>query len=457
MLKNINSIYFLGIGGIGMSALAQWLHLKKFKIQGWDDNLKTPLINKLIRKGFKIHDRSKKNQFLIDGKNLNKENTIVVYTPAISSSHNIFRYFKSKGFKLYKRSELLEFISKDYTVIAIAGTHGKTTISMILLHILKSSGINCNAFLGGVSKNYNSNFMMGDSDIMIIEADEYDKSFLKLTPTISLVSSLDKDHGDIYEDYGSMINAYQEFIKKTKKNVVGNKKLNNSNIDYTYSGKTSSDFYASSISYNNNMLEFKINFLNKSKINSSLAFGSLYNVENAVGAAALAFLVGISPIKIGKAIASFEGVNRRFEYHVNKENFIFIDDYAHHPEELRSLIETIRVLYKNLELFLIFQPHLFSRTKEFQNEFAEVLSLVDKLILLDIYPAREKNLSDIHSRKVFQKIKLKKKWYVSNKEILSNKKTYLKSILRQECPQILITAGAGDVYKLIPVIKSIVI
>ena len=454
MLNNIKNIYFLGIGGIGMSALAHWSNLRNINTQGWDDAKNNLVLNNLADKGIKIHNKSKEDHFLIDVKKFKTTNSIVIYTPAVSTNHPIFQYFKLKKINIYKRSELLQYISADYKVIAIAGTHGKTTISIMLSHILKSSGIDCNAFFGGISKNYNSNFLTGNSRIMVVEADEYDKSLLKLSPYISLISSMDKDHGDIYLNDAEMTDAYKQFIENTQKRIIGRHDLS-PEFDYTYSVESDSDFYASKYKFEHNRLIFNLHFPNKKTVKTSLLYGSKYNMENAVAASALAFLIGVNPVDIGKSLMSFNGVGRRFEYHLNTANQIIIDDYAHHPKELAALINSTRLLYPKKEIFLIFQPHLFSRTQDLELEFASVLSLVDKLILIDIYPAREEKISGVTSKNLLKKIKLNHKWYVDETVFFDNNKTLFSSILLSENPDLVITAGAGDVYKLIPKIKSI--
>ena len=448
MLKNIRNICFLGVGGIGMSALASLMKIKGFEVHGWDDNKDTPIVHELNKKGIAVYDHYSKNKFVQFLSTLSISRTVLIYTPAISKQHAIFKFFKEKNIKCYKRAELLQFISMQYRVIAIAGTHGKTTISTMLSHILCSSGIDCSAFFGGISKNYNSNFMVGKSEFMVIEADEYDNSFLKLNPEISLISSLDKDHGDIYDTYDEMIKSYNKFMDKTKRYVVGNKKLKH-NFDYTYSITDKSHFYASDIECDSNKLYFKIHFPDESLVKTSLCFGSYYNIENAVGAASLAYLLGIQPYQIGRAMSTFKGVVRRFEYHLINKELIFIDDYAHHPEELRALITSVRNLHFDKEIFLIFQPHLFSRTQEFEREFINVLSLVDKLVLLDIYPAREHPISSISSQKLLSQIDIKYKWCFNQETDLDK----LTNLIQSHPPELLITAGAGDIYKLIPFLK----
>ena len=454
MLESIKNIYFLGIGGIGMSALAHWTNLKKFNTQGWDDDTDTPTLLSLINSGLTIHNSETKSQFFLDSDKLHNNNTIIIYTPAISEDHEIFQYFKSKRFQMFKRADLLKFVSRNHKVIAIAGTHGKTTISIMLSHILRSSGLACNAFFGGISNNYNSNFLIGDSEIMVVEADEYDKSFLKLSPNMSLISSMDRDHGDIYNNHDSMLDSYHDFINNTKKTIITHHDLSIQS-DFIYSLKSSSDFYASDQYLVGDQLCFTINFPDKSRINTHLLFGSSYNVENAIAAASLAFVLGVSPANIGNALMSFNGIKRRFEYHINLKKCIMIDDYAHHPQELLALITSLKERYEKKELFLIFQPHLFSRTKEFEEQFVDVLSLVDKLILLKIYPAREDPISGVTSKNLLNKIRVKNKWYLDIDIGVSADTKELRSILLKEKPNLLITAGAGDIFKLIPEIKSI--
>ena len=455
MLSNISNIYFLGICGIGMSALARWTNLKNFNIKGWDDDITSPLIDILSQEGIEVHNKLDDPDFRLFLQSSQIDNTIIIYTSAISKEHPVFNLFKSKNIKSYKRADLLQYISKKYQVIAVAGTHGKTTISIMLSHILKCCSVNCNAFFGGISKNYKTNLIVGDSNIMIIEADEYDKSFLKLNPNISLVSSMDKDHGDIYKTDQELLDAYSEFILSTKNLVVGHISLSNK-FDFTYSLDSSSDFYASDIEYNNKDLCFNIHFPENQSIRTKLNFGTIYNIENAVAAASLAFNLGLSPANIAAALTSFKGVNRRFDYYwLEKSNSIIIDDYAHHPEELRSLISSVRMRHKQKKIFLIFQPHLFSRTQEFETQFSEVLSLVDKLVLTDIYPARETKIKGVSSEKLLKKVDLKYKWHVRGDFNQIEFNRGFKKILLSNKPDLVITAGAGSVYNLIPKLQQL--
>ena len=455
MLKNIRNIYFLGICGIGMSALARWTNFKKFNIKGWDDDIKSPLIEPLKQEGIEIHNQVDDPNFISFVTSIQEDNTILVYTSAISKMHPVLQLFNSQNINSYKRADLLQYISKEYQVVAVAGTHGKTTISIMLSHILKHSGVDCNAFFGGISKDYKTNLMVGDSSIMVIEADEYDKSFLKLNPDISLVSSMDKDHGDIYETHQDLLNEYGKFILSTKKIVIGHSSLTNK-FDFTYALDAGSDFYASDIERHETSFYFTINFPDNRRVKTKLSFGSTYNIENAVAAASLAFQLGISPKNIGAALMIFQGVSRRFEYYyVNKSKSIIIDDYAHHPEELRSLITSIRMIHKQKKIFLIFQPHLFSRTQEFERQFAEVLSLVDKLILIDIYPARETRIKGVSSARLLKKVNLQSKWHVSGNFDQIEFNYLFKKIFLENKPELVVTAGAGSVCNLIPKLQRL--
>jgi len=454
MLKDIQSIYFLGICGIGMSALARWTNLKNFNIKGWDDDIRSPLIDMLHQEGIEVHNKVDDPNFISFLKRSQTDNTIVIYTSAISKEHVVLKLFNSQNIKSYKRADLLQYIAKNYQVVAVAGTHGKTTISIMLAHILKYSEIDCNAFFGGISKNYKTNLMVGDSNIMVIEADEYDKSFLKLNPDISLISSMDKDHGDIYKTDQDLFDAYSEFISSTKNLVVGHVSLSNK-FDFTYSLDSSGDFYASDIEYNNTDLCFTIHFPENQSIRTKLTFGSIYNIENSVAAASLAFKLGLSPTNIGAALTDFKGVSRRFDYYIEKSNSIIIDDYAHHPEELRSLIKSVRMIHKQKKIFLIFQPHLFSRTQEFETQFSEVLSLVDKLILIDIYPARETRIKGVSSKILLKKVNLKYKWYVGGAFEQMEFNYFFNKIILEHKPDLVVTAGAGSVYNLLPKLQRL--
>ena len=372
----------------------------------------------------------------------------MVYTPAIKKDHNLYKFFNDLNFTLIKRADLLSQISSKYKVIAIAGTHGKTTISIMLSHLLKSAGYNPSAFFGGISINYDTNFLIGDSEYMIVEADEYDQSFLKLNPTISVVTSLDKDHVDTYNSEHDMIEAYcQLYFNTAISNIDCRNKF--------YISKNAVDKFQNHLENRINLgyqekkyVDLELNAIDFQETNKCFDVKNMceHNINNAIIASQIAKSIGLNNTQIKKGFDNYRGVQRRFEYHMDSEKMILIDDYAHHPEELKALIHSVRKLYGNRELFFIFQPHLFSRTQDLEKEFCHVLSSVDKLIVLDIYPAREVPIPGVSSKNILDKINLQNKWHANSHS--------LADILRAEKPTLVITAGAGDIHKLIPVIKS---
>ena len=452
MYKNYQNIYFIGVGGVGMSGLAGWFHQNKYNISGYDRS-NNNYTSKLKTEGIYIsHDLSIKQ---IPEIFLNNKTTLVVYTPAIKKEHVIFSFFKRNNFKICKRSELLSDIAKEYTVLAISGTHGKTTISVMLSHILFHAGYSPSAFFGGISKNYNTNFLIGNSKFMIIEADEYDESFLSLSPAISVITSLDKDHIDTYNSHHEMIEAYYQFYLKTgilnlnfeKKFFIDDDacELFNNHINSRKKLGYSRDL---SLGPSINKIKTDYDSINSARKLFALNNMCNHNIKNAIIASEIAKSVGVSHIEICNAFKEYLGIKRRFEYHIHTDKCILIDDYAHHPQELNYLIESVKSLYPNRELFLIFQPHLFSRTKDLEQDFCNVLKLADKIGLLDIYPAREKPIKGVSSKKLLDNIKSKNKWYINHDNI--------DDILSKESTDLIVTAGAGDIYQLIPKIKMIV-
>jgi UDP-N-acetylmuramate--alanine ligase len=451
MYRNYKNIYFLGIGGVGMSGLAGWLHQKKYNVGGYDRSSNYYTL-KLKKKGVDII-----NQLLIDQIPkifLNNSTTLVIYTPAIKKDHKFLSFFKKKNFKIIKRSELLSYIAKDYNVIAISGTHGKTTISVMLSHILVCAGYSPSAFFGGISKNYNNNFLIGNSKYMIIEADEYDKSFLNLNPIKSVVTSLDKDHLDTYNTHNDMLEAFCEFYLNTKKSSENLDKYffidSNAFILFkTHVQSRDKLGYGPNLSLDQSVHQIKtdVDSINEARKKFILNKMCDHNIKNAIIASEIANSIGLSQLQISNAFQKYLGIKRRFEYHLNTNKCILIDDYAHHPKELESLIKSLRALYPKRKLFLIFQPHLFSRTKDLAKEFCDVLELADKIGILDIYTAREKPIEGVSSKKLLKNIKLKNKWYINDDNI--------DGILKKELTDLIVTAGAGDIYNLLPRIKKI--
>ena len=447
--SHFKNIFFLGIGGIGMSALARYFNASGKKVSGYDKT-STPLTEELSNEGINIHfidDIKFISEEIIKG---NVNESLIIYTPAIPPSHSELNYFISNGFSIKKRSEVLGMITENTFTIAVAGTHGKTTTSSMIAHILKSSGVNCFAFLGGIAKNYNTNLLLGNPDLsekyFVVEADEYDRSFLALKPTISVITSMDADHLDIYGSENYMIESYRMFALNLKSDgkliykkglPVDDLKLTKSNYDVN--GKA--DYYAENIRIGEHRYHFdwKNSMVLIKDITTDMP--GLHNVENAIAAIAVARMLKISEDKIKKALSTYSGVNRRFDYRLRSPKVVYIDDYAHHPEELRACISSVRELYPGRKITGIFQPHLFSRTRDFAEGFAKSLSMLNTLILLDIYPAREEPISGITSEIIFNKVSTADK-------VLCQKENVIDELRKRAC-DVVLTLGAGDIDQIV--------
>lgn len=444
-LNNIKRVYFVGIGGIGMSAIARYFAKRGCLVSGYDKT-QTVLTKALEQEGISIvyvDDITTIPEGFVE----NNEDTLIVYTPAIPKDAAILNYFKEKAFKLKKRSEVLGIISKGQFCIAVAGTHGKTTTSSIIAHLLTHSGYGCTAFLGGISTNYNSNFLIGDNDVVVVEADEYDRSFLTLHPDVSVITSMDADHLDIYGDAKQLNESFELFAGQLKE---GGKLFVKEGLPLhgiTYSASAESMLKAKNIRVENGnfVFDFSDGWVKIKDLN--LALPGKHNVENAIAAIGVALSLGIHPKSIKKAIATFKGVKRRFEYIVKSPDHIYIDDYAHHPEELRACFDAVRQLYPEKKLTVIFQPHLFTRTRDFADDFAKVLSTVDDLILLEIYPARELPLAGIDAQFLLDKITLDTKRIVGKDAVIEH--------IKSKRPELLLTVGAGDIDTLIQPLKAV--
>jgi UDP-N-acetylmuramate--alanine ligase len=462
-IKNISRIYFLGIGGIGMSALARYFLGKNVMVSGYDKT-STALTQKMEKEGMKIHYED--NVDLLD-----KDADLVVYTPAIPKDQKELNYYKGNGYDLVKRSDLLQEITRSTFNICIAGTHGKTTISTMVAHILRHSGFGCNAFLGGISVNYDTNFWASENNVSVVEADEYDRSFLKLSPDMAVISAMDADHLEIYGTKENMEDAFVEFASQLKpggvlftKYGLPDKKFFSFN-HYRYSLQNDmADVYGDNITMRDGGYVFDVKS-DKWELNDiRLNMGGMHNVENAVVAIAIAFHLNITPIKIKNAIGTFKGVKRRFEYIIPvseasrlKNNVIYIDDYAHHPEELAALIKGVKSLFSFKKCTVIFQPHLFSRTRDLANEFAKSLDLADRVILLPIYPARELPIEGVSSEMILSKMENKNATVLSKEDLLEYlKNDYLKLVEQSSFGEVLVTAGAGDIDRLVEPIKNII-
>ncbi len=377
----------------------------------------------------------------------NDPNTLVIFTPAIPKDSAILNFFREKGFELFKRSQVLGIISKGMFTIAVAGTHGKTTTSTIVAHILKDSGIDCSAFLGGISSNYQTNVLFGKSNIVVVEADEYDRSFLTLHPDIAIITSMDADHLDIYGDHEHLTESFKLFASQRKLGgVLIHRKGLPLDGGFTYSIDGDADATATNIRIENG--DFYFDFKRGPIIipNIQLGIAGLHNIENAVAAIEVALRLHIDYDDIKSALGSFKGVKRRFEYIVKNDEHIFIDDYAHHPEELRATISSIKKLYPGKKLTTIFQPHLYTRTRDFADGFAEVLDMSDELIILDIYPARELPIEGVSSDMILERMKLAKRYKYGKQEAINK--------VRGEKPELLLTVGAGDIDQLVQPLKQ---
>lgn len=443
-------IYLIGIGGIGMSALARYFHAKSYKVGGYDKT-STSLTDSLQKEGIEV---SFEEEFTPNWIN-DIEKTLVVYTPAIAEDHFLLTYFRSRNYKLLKRSETLGLISKDTFTIAIAGTHGKTSTSSILAHLLEASGFGCTAFLGGIATNYQSNLILSANNVIVVEADEYDRSFLHLHPDIAIITSVDADHLDIYKDDEDLKKTFVHFAEQIKPN--GLLLLNESieayfeNISGVQKQTYSVDKNATNMAFNLRIESSKQIFdakIGENNLNSlSLSLPGSHNVANALSAIVVASRLGLNTNQIVSSLNSFKGIKRRFEIHCISD-CVYIDDYAHHPKEIKVTIDAVRKLYPNKKLTVVFQPHLFSRTNDFYKEFANELAKVDELILLDIYPARELPIEGVDSNLILKNINSN-----IDKRLLSNDKL-LKS-LKEHKRELLVTLGAGDIDKLINPIKLI--
>ena len=433
-MKNIHNVYFIGIGGIGMSALARYFKFVDIAVAGYDKT-ETPLTKELSSSGIEIHYED--NISFIPKGFLNAKNTLVVYTPAVSSTHSEYQYFKTNGFVIKKRSEVLGLITKDSFCFAVAGTHGKTTTSSILAHLLKESGISITAFLGGISEDFNSNFLLEGTDYSVVEADEFDRSFLQLSPTIACITSMDADHLDIYGSADQLTSSFIDFTKRIKQGgkLFVRKGLPLEGI--TYGIEDDSDFCIKNVRIENGTYVFDL-VTPKATLND-VRFGKpgRHNLLNGLVAFAMALESGADITILANALASFKGVKRRFSYKIKTEELIFIDDYAHHPTEIDAIFNAISEMHPNKKVLAIFQPHLFSRTRDFIDEFAKSLSQFSNVLLLDIYPARELPIAGVDSEWLLGKMSS-----VNRKKV--NKDELITEIINQN-PEVLVTMGAGDI------------
>lgn len=457
-LKDIKQVYFIGIGGIGMSAIARFFNEKGVKVGGYDKTV-TPLTSQLEAEGIEVHYKE-------DVDSIPKDVQLVVYTPAIPKEHKEYQYYLQNGYSVVKRSDVLQIITQSSLNICVAGTHGKTTISTITGHLLRHSSYGCNAFLGGIAVNYNSNFWASDNNVCVVEADEYDRSFHKLSPDIAVITAMDADHLDIYGTAEAMEEAFIEFTAKIKEggwliSKYGLKRTNDLKATHhiTYHlNDVNADVYATNLKVENGTYLFDVVVKDWLLKDVRLNIGGLHNIENALAAIAVAHILKIDDVKIREAVAAFKGVKRRFEYVIapGESDVVMIDDYAHHPEELRALITGARSLFDNRKFVLVFQPHLFTRTRDLADGFAEVLDTADEVILLPIYPARELPIEGVSSEMILDRMKLKDK-QVMSKEQLKSSLQKLVGDSTNKGGVVFITAGAGDIDAMLNELKELIL
>jgi UDP-N-acetylmuramate--alanine ligase len=442
--NTIHKLFFIGIGGIGMSSLARYFNSRDKEVMGYDKT-ETALTKELCNENISVHYTD--NIALIPS-SFTKENTLVIYTPAIPGDHSQLNYFVENGYKVIKRAEALGEVTKQHTTLAVAGTHGKTTTSTLLAHILLQTNDKCTAFLGGISSNYNTNYIEHtQSNKVVVEADEFDRSFLKLSPTHAIITSTDADHLDIYGDKKSIEKSFNDFADLVSEILVVKKGISIHEKHISYSiVDSAANYFAKNIHIENHHYVFDAITPNAELKNIICGLPGRHNVENALAALALCLEIGIEAEIIVNAIASFKGVKRRFEYQINENNCVYIDDYAHHPEELNAFISSVKELYPNDKITGVFQPHLYSRTKDFAEGFGESLSLLDKLYLLPIYPARELPMEGVTSEWLLTLVKQNNKVHCHKQELLNH--------LDKDMPKVFLTMGAGDIDQLVEPIKK---
>ena len=427
-------IYFIGIGGIGMSAIARYYNTKGFKVSGYDKT-PSPLTEALESEGIEIHYEDN-----IDFVPKSVEDTLVVYTPAIPKDMGELVYVQEQGYRVIKRSRMLGEITRGQRCMAVAGTHGKTTTSTLTSHLFTASGAGCSAFLGGISKNYDNNLLIHENDVVVVEADEFDRSFLQLFPEVAVITSMDADHLDIYGDEAHIREAFKAFAGQVSGTVIAKYGLDITPDDTkaqikTYSfGNPQADFYAAALEQAGH---FDLHYPGGVIKDCVVGIPGWVNIENGVAAAAIALTYGIDPQEIKKALSSFSGVKRRFDLQVKNDRHIYIDDYAHHPEEISAALSSIRKAYPGMKLTAAFQPHLYTRTRDFADEFAQALSSVDKLILLEIYPAREEPIPGVTSEIIFKNVTVPEK-------VLLRRDEFMKYMENEEV-ELFVTLGAGDI------------
>jgi UDP-N-acetylmuramate--alanine ligase len=446
-IKWFDKVYFIGIGGIGMSALARYFKMKEYHVAGYDKT-PSPLTDVLESEGIEIHFEDLGAEIPSIYQEVDK--TLVVYTPAVPGDMGELNYFISRGYKVLKRAEVLGLITRDSKALGVAGTHGKTTTSTMLAHILNESKLGCNAFLGGISSNFNSNFVSHNmSPWTVVEADEFDRSFLQLSPFASIVTSTDADHLDIYGDNDEFLDGFRKYINLTNPNgfcVQHTSVEISAKNTLTYGLDKDAHYSGLNLRFIDNKFLMDVQAPNEIWEAVELGIPGTHNAENALACIAMCVKLGLTQSEIRAALKSFLGVKRRFEYHIRTEKLIYIDDYAHHPTEINALMDSIGLLYPTKKVIGVFQPHLFSRTRDFFKAFAESLSRLDELILLPIYPAREQPIPGITSDSLLESITVKSKHVMTPDEAVS--------FLSEIEEGVVLTIGAGNIDRIVPLVKQ---
>ncbi len=431
-LNKIHNVYFIGIGGIGMSALARYFKFIHKNVAGYDKT-KTPLTQELTELGITIH--YKDDIALIDKTFKDKEHTLVVYTPAVPKTNSEYQYFLTDGFEVAKRSEVLGLITKDTYCLAVAGTHGKTTTSSILAHLLKETQTPFTAFLGGISEDFNSNFFFSGKETSVVEADEFDRSFLRLFPDVACITSMDADHLDIYGNHDELQKSFQEFGNKATSKLFVRNGLPIEGV--TYGIEDDSDYCIKNLTIEHGTYIFDLITPTITLEGVKFSKPGRHNLLNGLVAFAMAVETGSSPDRLARALNTFKGVQRRFSYRIKTDDFVFIDDYAHHPTEITAIYDAVSEMHPGKKTLVVFQPHLFSRTQDFAGDFAKSLSKFDSIVLLEIYPAREQPIEGITSQWLMEKIENPAKKLISKAKLIHE--------IKEQNPEVLITLGAGDI------------
>ena len=442
-LNTIHKVYFIGIGGIGMSALARYFVANGKQVAGYD---KTPSeITKALQEvGVTIHFNDNVSE--IDSRFLDSESTLIVYTPAVPKEHSELKFFKKNNFNVLKRSAVLGEITRQTLCLAVAGTHGKTTTTSILGHLLNECNVPVTAFLGGISENYNSNLILNGTEVTVVEADEFDRSFLTLSPDLACITSMDADHLDIYGDASELIKSFNDFTKCIKPNGKLFVRNGLPLEGITYGIEDDSDYSAQNVKIENGSYVFDVQTPNGLFKDFKFNLPGRHNLSNAIIALAMSVEYGLPHPQLAKALASYKGVKRRFTYQIKTDDLVFIDDYAHHPEEINAVYQAVREMYPDKSVLVIFQPHLYSRTRDFIDGFAESLSNFNEIILLDIYPARELPIEGVTSNWLLNKIKNPNKKLIQKSKLIDE--------IKKSDAQVVLTIGAGDIGKEVKQIKE---